>query len=348
MENNGHHVTASVEVYKKQNTLSLVLELPQDFVRLAVDAHEDDVPNRREKNDPEHAVIMDAIRDADFAEAAIQRLSRNKWASVLQSLKRLKALPSVLGLLTSLLSLEALWAVMSVSDFQFIVEMATKHEQVVSCYLRNILNRWSTILDPVKQLDFMPDPKSVEALAGLWPRANLRDRQRVDALFSRKDFLPSLKNPQNRATLRRELNSLDGRVLTLSMLLTELRLLKKAAACKTLPAIERSNEPQALHPQYWEEWAPRFAALCSQVRGDSGTKRTGQSKSRNVYQSKEVFFTSCRWCHDTALRQGIWRFQDDLTPFFIAPATQPPDLPDPQNLPLQGLIFDFLRCFFSA
>src|SRR2546421_12140785 len=154
---------------------------------------------------------------------------------------------------------------MNVVEFQSLVDMATKHEEAVSCYLKIILERWTLILRPVKHLDVISDPASVEALAGLWPASNTRDRQRVDKLFSRHDFFPSIQVPQSRAALRQELLSLDGRVLTLSMLLKELRLLRQASNIKSSLNVERSEESHTFDPTYWSKWAARFAALCSTV-----------------------------------------------------------------------------------
>jgi hypothetical protein len=343
MEPQKNHVTASVNIQKNDDTVGLVLELPQNFMQLAVHAQAEEPESMKEA---EYVVIMDAICHVEFAKAAMQKLTKPKWTSVLRSLERLRSLPSVLGILRSLLSLQGLWAVMNVTRFQFLIEMATKHSEAVCSYLHAVFDRWNTVLQPVKHLKAASDPKSVEALAGLWPASNLRDREQLDKLFLRHDFFPSIKHPQNRAALRQELLSLDGRVLTFATLSTELRLLNEAAKCEVLPDMDRLGKSQAFDPEYWKEWVARFAALCRKVPKGSSDRK--EKKSRNVYQSKDVFFTTCRWCHDTSLRQGIWRFQGDLTPFFAAPATQSPDIPDPRDLPLQGLIFDFLRCFFTA
>jgi hypothetical protein len=340
-----NQITASVDVLQKENTVGLVLELPHDFMRLAVSANGEDSSDLQET---EHTVVIECIRNINYVRAAIQRLNKQKWALLQRTLDRLRSLPQTLQLLTALLDIQGLWAAINVIRLQFLVDMATRYEDAVNRYLNTMFTRWTLILAPLGHLNMVTDSKSVEALAGLWPHSNLRDRQQVEKLLSQKDFFPQVKDVQSRAALSEALTLLDGRILTFEILLgEELRLLKQAARCVPSAKMKRMDESQSFDPQYWNEWAGRFVTLCGKANSFHKGKKAACSGSRNVYQSKEVFFTSCRWCNDTTQHRGIWRFQGDLAPFFATPATQSPDLPDARNLPLQGLVYDFLRCFFG-
>ena len=336
---------APFNVHQGEHTVDLLLELPQDFMRLAVDGREDRGPC---VDDSEENVIVDSIREIEFVGAGVQKLTNAKWRVLLRTLKRLQSADTTLQLLIALLDVRGLWAAMTVQRLRLLVDMALQHADPVNRYLQTTLNRWTTILVPVVNLNVVVDAKSVESIAGLWPQSNLKDRQQLDRLCSQRDFFPSLTDSRDRSALRDALLSLDGRVLTFEMLLThELPLLRQAWVC--VPSvITRSDGPRIFNGRYWQEWAPRFDTLCTKLHKSHADKTTRMVSSRNVYQSQQMFFTSCRWCDDVGQRRGLWRFHGDLAPYFISPATQSPDTPDPRDLPLQGLIFDFLRCFFGT
>lgn len=140
----------------------------------------------------EGGAIKFAIREVDFLDVQQGKLPPKKWESLRRDLRTLSKRPRVVQLLKELVEFDGLWDSMALAQFHLPTDVATRFPVEIGHYLSTLLDRWCFITHhpDLKEAKFRLDSVSAELLAGLWPAAPQRDRDRLDTLFTQADFLP--------------------------------------------------------------------------------------------------------------------------------------------------------------